>query len=128
MRKQFPVNWLCCHSFYLLTPPRFGALNRESESSGSQPVYRKLFPRGPHSSKKRIIVRLLFDGFCAYHRISFAVSIMFFAKKSRISSTEYAAFCYPLSCQESFDFIFGNLEAYCQGVEDEQTRDAAREF
>ena len=37
--------------FYLLTPPRFGALNRESESSGSQPVYRKLFPRGPHSSK-----------------------------------------------------------------------------
>ena len=25
--------------------------NRESESFGSQPVYRKLFPRGPHSSK-----------------------------------------------------------------------------
>ena len=42
---------LCRHFFYLLTPPRFGALNRESESSGSQPVYRKLFPRGPHSSK-----------------------------------------------------------------------------
>ena len=42
---------LCRHFFYLLTPPRFGALNRESESSGSQPVYRKLFPRGLHSSK-----------------------------------------------------------------------------
>ena len=42
----------CATTFiYLLTPPRFGALNRESESSGSQPVYRKLFPRGPHSSK-----------------------------------------------------------------------------
>ena len=51
-----------------------------------------------------------------------------FAKKSGFSSTEYAAFCHSLSCQESFDFIFGNLEAYCQGVEDEQTRDAAREF
>ena len=37
--------------FYSLTPPRFRALNRESESSGSQSVYRKLFPRGPHSSK-----------------------------------------------------------------------------
>ena len=37
--------------FHLLTPPHFGALNRESESSGSQQVYRKLFPRGPHSSK-----------------------------------------------------------------------------
>ena len=58
----------------------------------------------------------------------FSVSIMFFAKKSGFSYTEYAAFCHPLSCQESFDFIFGNLEAYCQGVEDEQTRDAAREF
>ena len=71
-------------------------------------------------------------GYCmmvfAYHRISFAVSITFFAKKSGFSSTEYAAFCHPLSCQESFDFIFGNLEAYCQGVEDEQKRDAAREF
>ena len=42
---------LCRHFFYLLTPPRFGALNRESESSGSQPVYRKLFSHGPHSSK-----------------------------------------------------------------------------
>ena len=41
----------CRHFFYLLTPPRFGALNRESESSGSQSVYRNLFPRGPHSSK-----------------------------------------------------------------------------
>ena len=41
---------LCRHCFYLLKPPRFGALNRESESSGSQSVYRKLFPRGPHSS------------------------------------------------------------------------------
>ena len=30
----------------------FGALNPESESSGSQPVYPKLFPRGRHSSKK----------------------------------------------------------------------------
>ena len=30
----------------------FGALNPDSESSGSQPVYRKLFPRGRHSSKK----------------------------------------------------------------------------
>ena len=39
------------HFFHLLTPPRFGALNRVSESSGSEPVYRKLFPRGPHSSK-----------------------------------------------------------------------------
>ena len=37
--------------FYLLTLPRFGALNRESESSESQTVYRKLFPRGPRSSK-----------------------------------------------------------------------------
>ena len=45
----------CATTFiYLLTPPRFGALNRESESSGSQPVYRKLFPRGPHSSKNVI--------------------------------------------------------------------------
>ena len=42
---------LCRHFFYFLTPPRFGALNRESESSRSQPVYRKLFLRGPHSSK-----------------------------------------------------------------------------
>ena len=42
---------LCRHFFYLLTSPRFCALNRESESSGSQPVYRKLIPRGPHSSK-----------------------------------------------------------------------------
>ena len=42
---------LGCHFLHLLTPPRFGALNRESESSGSQPVYRKLFPHGPHSSK-----------------------------------------------------------------------------
>ena len=39
------------HFFHLLPPPRFGTLNRESESSGSQQVYRKLFPRGPHSSK-----------------------------------------------------------------------------
>ena len=39
--------------FNLLTPPRFGVLNRESESSGSQPVYRKLFPRGPHSSTSK---------------------------------------------------------------------------
>ena len=30
---------LCRHFFYWLTPPRFGALNRESESSGSQPAY-----------------------------------------------------------------------------------------
>ena len=73
-------------------------------------------------------MRQLYDGFCAYHRISFAVSLMFFAKKSGFSYTEYAAFCHPLSCQESFDFIVSNLEAYCQGVEDEQTRDAAREF
>ena len=36
------------------TPPHFGALNRESKSSGSQPVYRKLFPRGPHSSKNNL--------------------------------------------------------------------------
>ena len=39
------------HFFYLLSPPRFGALNRESESSGSEQVYRELFPRGPHSSE-----------------------------------------------------------------------------
>ena len=32
-------------------PSRFRALNRESESSGGQSVYRKLFPRGPQSSK-----------------------------------------------------------------------------
>ena len=82
----------------------------------------------PSRSSKRIIVRLLYDGFCVYRRISFAVSMTLFAKKSGFSSTEYAAFRHPLSCQESFDFIFGNLEAYCQGVEDEQTRDAAREF
>ena len=37
--------------FHLLTPPHFGALNRENESSGSQQVYRKMFPRGLHSSK-----------------------------------------------------------------------------
>ena len=42
---------LCRIFFYLFTPPRFGALNRESESSGSEQIYRKLFPRGPHSSK-----------------------------------------------------------------------------
>ena len=42
---------MCRHFFYLLTPPHFGGLNSESESSGSQPVYRKLFPRGTHSSK-----------------------------------------------------------------------------
>ena len=30
------------HLFHLLIPPRFGAMN---------PVYRKLFPHGPHSSK-----------------------------------------------------------------------------
>ena len=30
------------------------ALNRESESSGSQPVYRKLFPHGRHSSKNNV--------------------------------------------------------------------------
>ena len=41
--------------FNLLTPPRFRALNRESESSGSQSVYRKLFPRGPHSSKNNFL-------------------------------------------------------------------------
>ena len=35
----------------LLVPPRFGALSRENESSGSQQVYRKLFPGGPHSSE-----------------------------------------------------------------------------
>ena len=28
------------HFFHLLTAPRFEALNRESESSGSQPVHR----------------------------------------------------------------------------------------
>ena len=39
------------HFFHLLTRPRFGELNRESDSFGSQPFYRKLFPRGPHSSK-----------------------------------------------------------------------------
>ena len=39
------------HFFHLLTPPRFGEFNRESESSGSQQVCRKLFPRGPHNSK-----------------------------------------------------------------------------
>ena len=37
--------------FHLLTPPRFGAFNRESESSGRQQVYRKLFACGPHSSQ-----------------------------------------------------------------------------
>ena len=37
--------------FHLLSPPHFGALNRENESSGSQQVYRKMFPRGLHSSK-----------------------------------------------------------------------------
>ena len=81
----------------------------------------------PLRTSKLIIVRLLFDGF-AYHRISFVVSITLFAKKSGFSSTEHAAFCHPLSCQESFDFLFGSFEAYCQGVEDEQARDAAREF
>ena len=43
------------HFFHLLTPPRFGALNRESEFSGSQPVNRKLFPYGPHSSKNNVL-------------------------------------------------------------------------
>ena len=36
------------HFFHLLTPPRFGAFNRERESSGSQQLYRELFP---HSSE-----------------------------------------------------------------------------
>ena len=44
--------------FFHLTPPRFGALNRVSESSGSEPVYRKLFPRGPHSSKNKTFMKL----------------------------------------------------------------------
>ena len=43
------------HFFHLLTPPRFGALNRKSEFSGSQPVNRKLFPYGPHSSKNNVL-------------------------------------------------------------------------
>ena len=46
--KSFHLGRHFCH---LLTPPRFGEFNPESESSGSQQVYRKLFPRGPHSSK-----------------------------------------------------------------------------
>ena len=40
---------------HLLTPPRFGALNRESESPRSQPIYRKPFPRGPHSSTNNFL-------------------------------------------------------------------------
>ena len=68
MRKQFPVTWLTSGRFSAPGPggvnkwkkmaalvegqeQHWRALNRESESSGSQPVYRKLFPRGPHSSK-----------------------------------------------------------------------------
>ena len=43
------------HFFHLLTPPRFGALNRKREFSGSQPVNRKLFPYGPHSSKNNVL-------------------------------------------------------------------------
>ena len=46
--KSFHLGRHFCH---LLNPPRFGEFNPESESSGSQQVYRKLFPRGPHSSK-----------------------------------------------------------------------------
>ena len=46
--KSFHLSRHFCH---LLTPPRFGEFNPESESSESQQVYRKLFPRGPHSSK-----------------------------------------------------------------------------
>ena len=46
--KSFHLGRHFCH---LLTPPRFGEFNPESESSGSQQVYRKLFPRGPHSSE-----------------------------------------------------------------------------
>ena len=46
--KSFHLGRHFCH---LLTPPRFGEFNPESESSGSQQVYRKLFPRGQHSSK-----------------------------------------------------------------------------
>lgn len=34
---------------HLLTTPRFGALNHESESTGIKPVQRKLFPLSPHS-------------------------------------------------------------------------------
>ena len=45
------INSKSLHIVPPLVPRRFGSLNRESESSGSQPVYRKLFPRGPHSSK-----------------------------------------------------------------------------
>ena len=38
---------------HLLTPSRFGALNREGESSGSRSVYQKLFPHGPHTPKNK---------------------------------------------------------------------------
>ena len=42
---------LCRHFFNCWRRLALNPWNRESESSGSQPVYRKLFPRCPHSSK-----------------------------------------------------------------------------
>ena len=53
------------HFFHLLTPPRFGALNRESEFTGSLPVNRKLFPYGPHSSKNNVL-KLRYPGQSPY--------------------------------------------------------------
>ena len=47
--------------FLLLTPPRFGPLNREIESSGSQPVYQKLFPNGPRSSNNNFFEMKIFQ-------------------------------------------------------------------
>ena len=43
------------HFFHLLTPRRLGAFNCKSESSGSQQIYRKLFPRGPHCFKNNFL-------------------------------------------------------------------------
>ena len=49
------VEVLASSSFPPLKPPFFSFVDPASlwraESSGSQPVYRKLFPHGPHSSK-----------------------------------------------------------------------------
>ena len=46
---------LCRHFFICWRRLALAQWNRESESSGSQPVYRKLFPRGPHSSKNNFL-------------------------------------------------------------------------
>ena len=44
--------------FNLLTPPLFDALFYESESSGSQPIHRKMFPQGPQLQKPFFAIKI----------------------------------------------------------------------